>query len=62
MQHMSLSVTDHDESGTGARAARDAAERWLAEGRRVRMAIPPSTGTDFNDVLTTYTMGTRHVA
>jgi putative DNA primase/helicase len=53
---------DHDESGTGARAARDAAERWLAEGRRVRIAIPPSTGTDFNDVLTTYTMGTRHVA
>jgi hypothetical protein len=26
--------------------------RWLAEGRRVRIAIPPEPGTDFNDVLT----------
>jgi putative DNA primase/helicase len=53
---------DHDESGTGERVARDAADRWLAEGRRVRIAIPPLAGTDFNDVLTTYTMGTRQVA
>jgi putative DNA primase/helicase len=57
-----LICADHDESGTGERAARDAAARWLAEGRRVRIAIPPLAGTDFNDVLTTYIMGTRHVA
>jgi hypothetical protein len=27
------------------------AERWLAEGRRVRLAMPPEPGSDFNDVL-----------
>ena len=43
---------DHDASGTGQRAAHDAAARWLADGRRVRIAIPPEPGTDFNDILT----------
>jgi putative DNA primase/helicase len=43
--------SDHDANGVGERAARDAAARWLAEGRRVRIATPPNTGTDFNDVL-----------
>jgi hypothetical protein len=43
---------DHDASGTGARAAHDAAARWLAEGRRVQIAMPPEPGADFNDVLT----------
>jgi putative DNA primase/helicase len=43
---------DHDASGTGARAARDAATRWLAESRCVRVAVPPELGADFNDVLT----------
>ena len=43
---------DYDASGTGQRAARDAAARWLAEGRRVRVAIPPRPNSDFNDVLT----------
>jgi putative DNA primase/helicase len=47
-----LICADHDASGTGERAARDAAARWLAEGRRVRIAIPPVPGTDFNDILT----------
>jgi hypothetical protein len=42
---------DHDENGVGERAARDAATRWLAEGRRVRVAKPPELGSDFNDVL-----------
>jgi putative DNA primase/helicase len=42
---------DHDASGTGARAAHDAAARWFAEGRRVRVAMPPEPGVDFNDVL-----------
>ena len=43
---------DNDASGTGERAAHDAAARWLIEGRRVRVALPPEPGTDFNDVLT----------
>ena len=43
---------DHDASGTGERAARDAAARWLAEGRHVRVAMPPEPGADFNDVIT----------
>jgi putative DNA primase/helicase len=44
-------VADHDSNSAGERAARAAAERWLAEGRRVRIAMPPVPGTDFNDVL-----------
>jgi putative DNA primase/helicase len=44
-------LADHDISGAGERAARSAAARWLAEGRRVRIALPPEPGTDFNDVL-----------
>jgi hypothetical protein len=53
---------DHD--GVGKRAANDAADRWLAEHRRVRIAIPPEPGTDFNDVLTgrATTNEARHVA
>jgi len=43
---------DNDASATGQRAAHDAAARWLAEGRRVRVAMPPESSTDFNDVLT----------
>ena len=42
---------DHDANGVGERAAHDAAERWLAEGRRVRVAKPPKSDSDFNDVL-----------
>lgn len=44
-------LADHDRSGAGERAARIAATRWIAEGRRVRIAIPPELGSDFNDVL-----------
>jgi putative DNA primase/helicase len=44
-------LADHDRSGTGERAARTAAQRWLAEGRRVRIALPPEPGTDMADVL-----------
>jgi putative DNA primase/helicase len=44
-------LADHDLSGAGERAARTAAARWLAEGRRVRLAMPPQPGIDFNDVL-----------
>ncbi len=44
-------LADHDPSGAGERAARTAAARWLAEGRRVRIALPPEPGADFADVL-----------
>jgi putative DNA primase/helicase len=44
-------LADNDVNGAGERAARAAAERWLAEGRRVRLAMPPGPGSDFNDVL-----------
>jgi putative DNA primase/helicase len=50
---------DHDRSGTGERAAHDAAVRWLGEGRSVRIAIPPEPGTDMADVLVEEA---RHVA
>jgi hypothetical protein len=43
---------DHDVSGSGQRAAHEAAVRFLAEGRRVRIAMPPEVETDFNEVLT----------
>ena len=35
------------------------AERWLAEGRRVRIALPPDPGTDWNDVLLNKDIGRR---
>jgi hypothetical protein len=31
--------------------AADVAQRWLAEGRRVRIAMPPGSDTDMADVL-----------
>jgi hypothetical protein len=46
-----LICADNDDNGVGQRAARAAAERLVAEGRRVRLAIPPQPGMDFNDVL-----------
>jgi putative DNA primase/helicase len=48
---MVLICADNDVSGTGQRAAYDAADRFLREGRRVRVAMPPVVGSDFNDVL-----------
>jgi hypothetical protein len=42
---------DHDRSGTGMKAARQAAERWCRERRRVRIEMPPTPGADFNDLL-----------
>lgn len=44
-------LADNDANGAGERAARTAAARWLAEGRRVRIAMPPEPGTDMADVL-----------
>ena len=40
---------DHDPAGIAAAEA--AMTRWHAEGRRVRLALPPKPGTDFNDLL-----------
>jgi putative DNA primase/helicase len=48
---MVLICADNDTKGTGQRAAHDAAERFLREGRRVRITMPPLPGTDFNNVL-----------
>ena len=57
---------DHDANGVGERAAHDAAARWLAEGRRVRVAKPSAPDSDFNDVLTGQAVAksneARHVA
>jgi phage/plasmid primase-like uncharacterized protein len=57
---------DNDRSGTGERAAHNAAQRWLGEGRRVKIAQPPECGADFNDVLTGHPAAkineARHVA
>ena len=44
-------LADNDVSGAGEAAARAATARWIAEGRRVRIAMPAKPGTDFNDVL-----------
>jgi len=44
-------LADHDRNGVGERAAQAAAQRWLAEGRRVRIAMPPEPDTDMADVL-----------
>jgi phage/plasmid primase-like uncharacterized protein len=40
---------DHDANGVGQRATDDTAARWLAEGRDVRIALPPEPDTDFAD-------------
>ena len=40
-----------DADRPGLRAADRAAERWQAEGREVRIIVPPRPGMDFNDLL-----------
>jgi hypothetical protein len=52
---------DHDGHAVGQRAADDAAARWISEGRRLRLALPPGPDTDFNDMLGDPTE-TRNVA
>jgi putative DNA primase/helicase len=42
-------AADADEAGK--KAAEAAADRWRAEGRRVRIARPDQPGQDFNDIL-----------
>lgn len=46
-----LIAVDNDRNGAGQRAAHAAGQRWIAEGRQVRLAIPPEVGMDWNDVL-----------
>jgi putative DNA primase/helicase len=46
-----LICADNDLNGKGQRAATEAAERLLREGRRVQIATPPISGTDYNDLL-----------
>ena len=40
-----------DNDGAGLAAARRAADLWVPLGRRVRIAVPPQPGFDFNDLL-----------
>ena len=49
-------LADADEAGEAA--AKDAARRWVREGRRVRIARPPR-GMDFNDMLLAISYGDR---
>jgi putative DNA primase/helicase len=42
-------LADGDDAGEAAAAY--AAQRWVAEDRRVRIARPPTRGKDFNDIL-----------
>ena len=44
-------AADNDANGAGQAAARAAAERWHDEGRAVRIALPPDTDSDFNDLI-----------
>ena len=44
-------AADNDVSGAGQRNALAAYDRWVAEGREVRIKCPPNAGDDFNDVL-----------
>src|SRR5262249_14778743 len=55
-------LADHDANGAGERAAYAAAERWLSEMRRVRIAMPPVIGSDWADVLTGSDEKSRHAA
>ena len=51
MPHHAVGSPRRRERARGARAADAAARRWLAEGRRVRVATPDLPGQDFNDLL-----------
>jgi hypothetical protein len=44
-------MVDRDANGAGEAAARSAALRWLAEGRRVQLILPDRIGADANDLL-----------
>ena len=44
-------AADNDENGVGWKGALVAARRWAFEGRQVRIDMPPTPDTDWNDVL-----------
>jgi hypothetical protein len=46
-----LIAADNDRSGTGQRSALAAYDRWVDEGRAVRIRCPSVVGHDYNDVL-----------
>jgi putative DNA primase/helicase len=48
---MVVICADHDTGGTGERAAKQLARRMLAEGRRVKILMPSTPGTDWADGL-----------
>jgi hypothetical protein len=52
-------AADNDASGAGEAAAREAAERWLWEGRHVRLMLPAAINNDFNDELLKGVYGQR---
>ena len=54
---MVVICADNDASGTGEQAAKQLARRMLAEGRRVKIFMPPTPGTDWADSLLE---GARH--
>jgi putative DNA primase/helicase len=49
--HEVIVAADHDQNGVGQRAAYRAAYRFIAQGRKVYIAIPSHPGNDFNDML-----------
>ena len=53
-------AADNDVSGAGQRNALAAYDRWIAEGRSVRIKCPPDAGDDFNDVLIKRRADARH--
>jgi hypothetical protein len=44
-------LVDHDENGTGQRAALECSERWTQAGREVFRIIPDRCGDDLNNVV-----------
>jgi hypothetical protein len=55
-----LIAADNDANGAGQRNALAAYDRWTAEGRTVRIKIPPVVGDDFNNVLIKRRSDARH--
>jgi putative DNA primase/helicase len=55
-------AADNDANGAGLRAARAAAGRWLAQGRRVRIYRSPRIGEDAADLVVAAAIEARHAA
>jgi hypothetical protein len=61
VQHVII-LADNDKSGAGERAARTAAARWRAGGRRVSIYMSPRIGVDAADLILAAAAGGRHAA